>query len=213
MWALALPLELTLLYLGQRRLFWLGYSLLGSRSLASLLAMPGTVLHELSHWLMALVLGVRVGKVELFRPRWSRQGQTEQVQLGVVQHQQTDWLRSKLIAVAPVLLAPSLLGLIDWLLLGSLEPAGALAGWLASPWPVLLLWPWLAFSCAAASFPSPGDDIGPWSGGLLAALALALLWWLGGGSPSALLTALGALGQLLALPAGICALVLLLARR
>jgi hypothetical protein len=61
-----------------------------------LLVFPGTVVHELSHYLACLLLGVRVHEVRLFAP------QANGV-LGWVAHERPDPLRRVLIALAPFL--------------------------------------------------------------------------------------------------------------
>lgn len=212
-WALLLPVQAALLWFGQRRLFWLGQRILGIRLLALAVSMPGTVLHELSHFIAAVALGVPVGKVELFRPRRQVQNGQEALQLGVVQHAQTDWLRGKLIAVAPLILVPALFALADLVILGTADPAHILHTWLHASWPVRVGWPAVAFSCAAAAFPSPGDDIGPVSGALLIVIVGAVAWWGSGGNAPALVRDLGALSQLLAVPSAVCVLCLPLVQR
>lgn len=74
----------------------------------SILFLPGTIVHELSHLLVAGVLMVPVGEIDLL-PEVDGQ----QVKLGSVQIGQTDPFRRILIGVAPLLLGLSaLIGLI-----------------------------------------------------------------------------------------------------
>lgn len=64
----------------------------------STLYFPGTVIHEISHFLMAALLGVRTGAISLFPKFESEDGR---VQLGSVQVEKTDFIRSSLIGAAP----------------------------------------------------------------------------------------------------------------
>lgn len=64
----------------------------------ALLFFPGTLLHELAHMLVAALLFVRVGKIELF-PYKTEDG----VRLGSVAIAQTDPFRRALIGLAPIL--------------------------------------------------------------------------------------------------------------
>ncbi len=59
-----------------------------------LLVLPGTVVHELSHYLACLLTAVRVREVRLFSPQ-------ENGALGWVVHDATDPLRRNIIALAP----------------------------------------------------------------------------------------------------------------
>jgi hypothetical protein len=70
-----------------------------SLALFSLLFFPGVLLHEASHYLMALLLGVRTGRFSLI-PRPLEDGR---LQLGYVETAKADFLRDALIGVAPLL--------------------------------------------------------------------------------------------------------------
>lgn len=79
-----------------------------------LLLAPGTILHELSHATMSLVLFVPVREVHLFRLRREPDGT---VQLGDVVHANADPIRNFFIAVAPLLGASVLIYFLSvWLL-------------------------------------------------------------------------------------------------
>lgn len=67
-------------------------------SMYSLLYFPGTVLHEISHFLFAAFLGVRTGQITLFP---ERDDDENRVRLGSVQIAKTDFFRSSLIGAAP----------------------------------------------------------------------------------------------------------------
>ena len=79
-----------------------------------LLLTPGTILHELSHATMSLVLLVPVREVHLFRLRHEPYGT---VQLGEVVHANADPIRNFFIALAPLLGASVLIYFLSvWLL-------------------------------------------------------------------------------------------------
>lgn len=60
--------------------------------------LPGIILHELSHLIMATILGVRVGELKLF-PKKLDKGK---VQLGMVMMAETNPLKESLIGLAPL---------------------------------------------------------------------------------------------------------------
>lgn len=68
-----------------------------SMALFSLLFLPGVLLHELSHFVMARFLGVRTGKFSII-PKKLEGGR---LQLGYVETAKTDFFRDALIGVAP----------------------------------------------------------------------------------------------------------------
>ena len=59
--------------------------------------LPGIVLHELSHWAFARVLGVRTGRMQI----WPSRRGSGRMRLGSVRIEQTDHLRASLIGLAP----------------------------------------------------------------------------------------------------------------
>lgn len=67
--------------------------------LFSLLFFPGVFLHEISHYVMARLLGVRTGRLSIF-PRPLADGR---LQLGYVETAPADWVRDSLIGAAPLL--------------------------------------------------------------------------------------------------------------
>jgi hypothetical protein len=70
-----------------------------STALFSLLFLPGVLLHETSHFLMAKVLGVRTGRFSII-PRKIEGGR---IRLGYVETAQTDHFRDGLIGAAPLI--------------------------------------------------------------------------------------------------------------
>jgi hypothetical protein len=201
----ALVIECAILWRGQRQLFWLWHDATGSFWAAALIAAPGTILHEASHYIFCLILrvpaGSRVGsRVRFFYPQ--RNEEDGSVVLGSVPHAATDPLRGALIAIAPLLVVPFLLALLCLILTGSLSPEAMLE----APWWALVIWLLVAFSAASAAFPSPGDHIGIIGGFLLIGLSALIVLIIG---PSKALAAANGLAILLAVPAA-CALILLI---
>ncbi len=112
-------------------------------SLLALLFFPGTLLHELAHFLMAGILFVPVGDMELM-PKIEGQN----VKLGSVAIARTDPIRRFLIGAAPFLFGTSLL-------LGILFSA-AQNHLLHNPWMVLLIG-YAAFEIGNTMFSSKKD--------------------------------------------------------
>jgi len=203
-----LALELAALRGGQRRLFSAAAGATRSRAIAYGLAAPGTALHEVSHYLACLALGVPItGRVRLFWPQRLPGGR---VVLGAVPHARTGPLRQALISIAPLLLVPAVLALATAALLAP-YPLTELPNALGDvSWWRVALWLYLSLSCAQAAFPSSGDRIGP--AGLACLLALA---GVAIGLPLALdarqgvLEVLAAIDGVLAVPAAVAALSLL----
>lgn len=67
--------------------------------LFSLLFLPGILLHELSHYLFARLLGVQTGRLSII-PKRIPGGK---LQMGFVEIVHTDWLRAGMIGAAPLL--------------------------------------------------------------------------------------------------------------
>jgi len=131
--------------------------------LYALLLFPGVLLHELSHLLMARLLGVRTRGFSL-RPATTPQGA---VQLGFVVVQRTDVVRSSLIGLAPLLSGIGVVLLIGQhvfaveriaaaLVTGDLGRAleGAVAAFQV---PDAWLWLYLVFAVSNAMLPSASD--------------------------------------------------------
>lgn len=91
-----------------KELFRFLYTVTRSKNLTiilfSLLFFPGVLIHELSHYLMALVLMVPVGKMEFF-PQMQDGG----LKLGSVSIAKTDPIRRFFIGVAPLMIGVSII--------------------------------------------------------------------------------------------------------
>jgi hypothetical protein len=126
--------------------------------------LPGVILHEFSHWLMATVLGVRVRGISIGPVR---KGRSKRVSLGSVRIGNVDPVRASLIGLAPLLGGAAVILLIGNLVLGVGDLARATAG--QSPQAILValgqamhvadfwLWIYLIFSVSNAMLPSESD--------------------------------------------------------
>jgi len=173
----------------------------------ALVLLPGVALHEVSHALMAALLGVRVRRISL-RPERSRSGV---IRLGYVEVLRSDALRSGLIGAAPLFAGLAALLIIGTLVfdLGAMQVAVSEVSLsvlvdmlLALPratdsW----LWIYLVFAIANSMMPS-ASDVQTWPA-LIAGLALmsAAALALGGAAAWAALSplALGAMRWLAAI--------------
>jgi len=86
-------------------------------SFYSLLFLPGTIIHELSHWIVAEILQVRTGEITIFPDLDS--GEEDHQRLGSVATSRSDPFRGFLIG-----LAPFISGLLILVLLGKLLSDG-----------------------------------------------------------------------------------------
>ncbi len=127
------------------------------------LLLPGVVVHELSHWLMAKLLGVQTGKIHI----WPKTKGRSQMRFGSVEVACTDPVRSSLIGLAPLLSGSLIVLLIgEWVLGVSNVAAVILQGDVAAIWDNLLahvrvpdfwLWLYLIFAVSNAMLPSESD--------------------------------------------------------
>ncbi|MGD2205505.1 MAG: hypothetical protein PVH17_01885 [Anaerolineae bacterium] len=150
------------------RLKELSYRWVGDAEVALILyfvmVLPGVVIHELSHWLMAWTLGVRVRKLAIGPVM---QGRSKRVSLGSIRVGDVDPLRASLIGLAPLLGGSAVILLIGNLVLGVGELADAMAGQdleglLAGLAQVVHvadfgLWLYLIFAVSNAMLPSESD--------------------------------------------------------
>jgi len=146
--------------------------------------LPGIVIHELSHALSALLLGVRVGRISI-RPK--RAGQ--RIQLGFVPVERTDAARASLIGLAPLLTGCAAILLIGYRVFGlgaagTALPAGdwaSLAGGMvgaADFW----FWAYLIFAIGNTMLPSRADRQA-WPPVMLFLLLIGVSVWLVGLGP------------------------------
>jgi hypothetical protein len=76
-------------------------------TIVSLIYLPGTIIHELAHYFMALILFLHVREIKIF-PEWAG----SQIKLGHVIYEKRDFLRGVIVGLAPIFLG---LGLFYWL--------------------------------------------------------------------------------------------------
>ena len=151
--------------------------------LYSILFLPGVLLHELSHYLTARLLGVKTGRFSI-QPQVLANGR---LRLGYVTTAQTDVIRDTMIGVAPLLLGGILTTWISLDRLGLSPLADALfhARWdgvglafdgLTSR-PDFWVWFYLAFAISRTMLPSASDRRSwlPVGIGILVLLGLVLL--------------------------------------
>lgn len=127
---------------------------------------PGVLLHEVSHWLAATVLGVRTGGMSL----WPRRQPDGTLQLGYVEYYKSRRLgpvRESLIGGAPLLAGTVAILLIGTYVFGVTDLAEAvrsgdvdilaraMADLMATPY--ILLWVYLIFAVSNAMLPSRSD--------------------------------------------------------
>lgn len=172
-----------------RHLQGLGLLLLGDSDRAMLLyfvlLLPGILIHELSHWLTAKLLGVRTGKIS-FGPS-NRRG--NQMRLGSVTVARTDPFRASLIGVAPLISGSLAILIIGQLILGFGDVGKVLPdGQWQQVWqslqthlrmPDFWLWLYLIFAISNAMLPSEADRE-PWRPVLMFMGLTALIFYLTG---------------------------------
>ena len=104
----------------------------------ALVALPGTALHEFSHYLVALVLGGSPAFPSLLPTRTEKGWRLGHVQF------RAGHLRAMFVGVAPLLLAP----LAGWWAVALLAPAS---------WPLYVLHAWVVAALLQACWPSATD--------------------------------------------------------
>jgi hypothetical protein len=149
------------------------------------LLLPGIIIHELSHWLAAKLLGVRTGEVSL----WPSKGRGKQMRMGSVSVARTDPFRASLIGVAPLISGSLAVLIIGQLILGLGDLGEVLLNGEWEPfWESILahlhrpdfwLWLYLIFAISNAMLPSETDRE-PWKPVLLFVALVALFVYLTG---------------------------------
>lgn len=149
-----------------------------SRGLFSMLFFPGVFLHEMSHFVMAKLLGVRTGKISLL-PAALPDGR---LQLGYVETARTDIVRDSLIGLAPLIagtLFVAYAGIsqmrldVLWEVFTNRNFALFFQGLRLIPdIPDFYLWSYLIFAVSSSMMPSESDrhawlPLGLWMGILL----------------------------------------------
>lgn len=108
--------EFLLIFLLSRQIFTLLYTLFYlptkhktiSNSIVSLIFLPGTVVHEFSHALIARLLGVQIGEIILYP---HKDKETGEFKAGSIEIEKVDLFRLSLIGIAPSLIGLAILTL------------------------------------------------------------------------------------------------------
>ncbi len=130
--------------------------------LYALILFPGVLLHEVSHALVAALLGVHIGRISVLPKRVG-----DHIHLGFVPVEATDFIRSSLIGAAPLLSGIALILLVGTYRLGTPAMVAALE---AGRWheaidawrkaihtPDAWLWFYLLFTVGHTMMPSRAD--------------------------------------------------------
>jgi hypothetical protein len=163
--------------------------------LYSLLMLPGVLVHEASHWVVATVLGVRAGRVSVVPARLP----DGTLRLGYVETEHVDPLREALIGAAPLVAGAAAIIFVGYSrlgvqpfgealargdLLGIFQAAQSMTG-LPNFW----LWLYLIFTISNSMLPSASDRRAWWP--VLATLAVFTAVLVAFGLGPALLQTLG----------------------
>ncbi|HET90815.1 MAG TPA: hypothetical protein ENN99_08785 [Chloroflexi bacterium] len=172
--------------------------------------LPGIALHEISHALAAILLGVKVGRISI-RPK--RTGQ--RIQLGFVPVEKTDVVRASLIGLAPLVVGSSVILLIGY---WAFDIAQVGATLVSAQWERLLaelvralktsdawIWAYVIFAVSNTMLPSRSDRQA-WTPVITFLLLVGLLLWLVGWGPAIVESLAHPLGVALRWLATICAI-------
>ncbi len=155
--------------------------------LYAIILLPGVLLHELSHALVAAIVGVKIGRINILPRRVGKR-----IQLGFVPVQETDFIRASLIGAAPLLFGGLAVIIVGYNVFGTPEVIAALTAqdWLAALTelsaafhaPDAWIWAYLVFAIGNTMLPSR-SDIHAWPFlGFAAAILATIVLLLGGGT-------------------------------
>jgi len=154
--------------------------------LYAILLFPGVALHELSHAVVARILGVEIGRINVLPHRVGKR-----IQLGFVPVRETDFVRASLIGAAPLVFGGLTVIAIGHFVFGTPDMIAALS---ASNWPAALraltaalhapdawIWAYLIFAIGNTMLPSR-SDVHAWPFLLSSLFVLAMVVaFIGGG--------------------------------
>jgi hypothetical protein len=189
---ITLPILLILQRWIHRHLHGLSYLITGNKNWATILyaiiLFPGVLLHELSHWITATLLGVRTGAFSLL-PKTKSDGS---IQLGYVEYYKTSRVgpvRESLIGAAPLVTGSIVVLLIGIQIFDVNQIAASiqtgdiqiLADSLSSLFSTadFLIWLYLLFAVSNAMMPSSSDRKAWPAFALIMALIAVILYLLG----------------------------------
>ena len=172
----------------------IGSSKLVATIFYSLLFLPGVIIHELSHFFMAAMLGVRTGEIN-FLPKLQDlkdihygDYQEGEISLGSVKIAKTDFIRSSLIGMAPFIVGSIAIYALSRLVFGDLllEPSlRTSVMWLRDNYqtlltPLSILYLYLLLAVANTMFMSK-SDMRAWPGfAILLAIIIGTIIFFGG---------------------------------
>ncbi len=140
----------------------------------SVVFLPGTVIHELSHFFFAILTGARTGKIEIFpeylEEDWEDENSGKNVTLGYVQTQRLNPLQGFLVGTAPFLVGIVLMSWLAQLIRTNYD--------LAQYLPVFLLG-YLFFTITNSFFPSWSDIKQTIPLVIISGVILIIFWTLG----------------------------------
>ncbi|OIN90326.1 hypothetical protein AUJ42_03225 [Candidatus Collierbacteria bacterium CG1_02_44_10] len=140
----------------------------------SIIFLPGTIIHELSHFFLAIITGARTGKIEIIpeylEDEWEDKGKGGSVALGYVQTQRLNPIQGFFVGTAPFVVGTILL-----VSLASLLSTGYDSG----PTIYLFLQGYLFFTIANSLFPSWSDIRQTLPLVIIALVCLLIAWTLG----------------------------------
>lgn len=173
-----LLLSLIFLYIsGQillRQLTYLVHLIGGSRRfliiLWSLVFLPGTIIHELSHFFLAIIVGARTGKIEIFPEFLDSDEHETGVALGSVQTQKLNIIQGVLVGLAPFFVG---LGLLVWLGALILQSYSSASYW------SLVFQSYLFFTISNSFFPSRSDLVHVVPATITVAIIAFIAWLVG----------------------------------
>ncbi len=136
----------------------------------SLIFLPGTVIHELSHFFLAILVGARTGKIEIFPQFLEEDNDSGGVALGSVQTQRLNIFQGVLVGLAPFYVG---LGLLVWL-------ASSISNsYFAESYYLLFAQAYLFFTISNSFFPSRSDLAHVLPATIILSLTVLFLWLIG----------------------------------
>lgn len=140
----------------------------------SIIFLPGTVIHELSHFFFAILTGARTGKIEIMpeylEDEWEDEGKGRSVALGYVQTQRLNPIQGFFVGTAPFIVGTVLLVWLASIIRTSLDSGQTI---------YLVLQGYLFFTIANSFFPSWSDIKQTLPMVIIALVAVILAWILG----------------------------------
>lgn len=152
----------------------IGFSPKGGLYVYTLVFFPGIIIHEIAHFLMAAILGLRTGEIHLW-PKEINDNKGGETVLGSVQVAKTDPVRASLVGAAPFL-AGTLS--IYYIVMTRLNWTEWQPGLMVPDW-VSFAWLYLIFVMANTMFSSK-EDTRSWPLLAIGLLILIILGWLTG---------------------------------